>query len=66
MNLLIIKPFEILFSLAFLIIIYVISIGILYRKKSGILPYLVLILFPILGSIAIILSEVKIKSFLKK
>lgn len=61
MNFLIITPFQIVSSTILLIIVYVFAISILIKNKSGILPYLVLLLIPILGSLGIIIGN-----FLKK
>lgn len=57
MNLLVIKPFEILFIIAAVVVLYIVAISTLFKNKSGILPYLALILFPILGPLGIVFGN---------
>ena len=57
MNLLSITPFQILFAAMAIIVLYISAIMILFKTKSGILPYLALILFPILGPLGIIFGN---------
>ncbi|MCS3867662.1 hypothetical protein J3D55_000578 [Chryseobacterium ginsenosidimutans] len=57
MNLLSITPFQILFAAIAIIVLYISAIMILFKTKSGILPYLALILFPILGPLGIVFGN---------
>lgn len=57
MNLLIINPFEILFFITAVVVLYIAAISTLFKNKSGILPYLALILFPILGPLGIVFGN---------
>ena len=57
MNILSITPFQILFAAIMIIVLYISAIMILFKTKSGILPYLALILFPILGPLGIIFGN---------
>ncbi|WP_027378782.1 hypothetical protein [Chryseobacterium daeguense] len=61
MNILVITPFEILFVAIAVIILYIVAISILFKKKSGILPYLALLIFPVLAPVGIILGNFKRK-----
>jgi hypothetical protein len=57
MNLLSITPFQILFAAIAIIVLYISAIMILFKTKSGILPYLALILFPIFGPLGIVFGN---------
>lgn len=57
MNLLSITPFQILFAAMAIIVLYISAIMILFKTKSGILPYLALILFPIIGPLGIVFGN---------
>ncbi|MEY8758063.1 hypothetical protein [Chryseobacterium tongliaoense] len=57
MNLLVITPFEILFMVMAVAVLYIVAISTLFKNKSGILSYLVLILFPILGPLGIVFGN---------
>jgi hypothetical protein len=61
MNLLVITPYEILLVAIAVIALYIVAISILFKNKSGILPYLALILFPILGPLGIVFGNYKNK-----
>jgi hypothetical protein len=61
MNLLVITPYEILVVAVAVIALYIVAISILFKNKSGILPYLALILFPILGPLGIVFGNYKNK-----
>jgi hypothetical protein len=53
-NIIIITPFHILFGAIAIIVLYISAIMILFKTKSGILPYLAVLLFPIIGSLGIV------------
>lgn len=57
MELLLITPTKILAISILLLAIYIFAISIIYKNRAGLLPYLVLLLFPILGPLGIILGE---------
>ncbi|KIC62459.1 hypothetical protein RM51_13085 [Chryseobacterium taiwanense] len=57
MNLLVITPYEIILFAVAVIVLYIVAISTLFKNKSGILPYLVLILFPVLGPLGIVFGN---------
>ena len=57
MNILSITPFHIIFAVLTVIILYISAIMILFKTKAGILPYIALILFPILGPLGIVFGS---------
>jgi hypothetical protein len=57
MNLLIITPYQILFFAVAVIVLYTVAISTLFKNKAGILPYLALILFPVLGPLGIVFGD---------
>ena len=57
MNILSISSFQILFAAIAIIVLYISAIAILVKTKSGILPYVALILFPILGPLGIVFGN---------
>lgn len=57
MNILSISPFQILFAAIAVIVLYISAIAILVKTKSGILPYLALVLFPIIGPLGIVFGN---------
>lgn len=57
MNILVITPFEIIFAAITVIVLYISAITVLFKTKSGILPYLALILFPVIGPLGIIFGN---------
>lgn len=57
MNILSITPFQILFVGIAVLALYISAIMVLFKTKSGILPYLALILFPILGPLGIVFGN---------
>ena len=57
MSLLSINAFHILLGAFAVIILYIATIVVLLRTKSGILPYLALILFPVIGSLGILIGN---------
>jgi hypothetical protein len=57
MSLLSINAFHILFGAVAVIILYSAAIAVLLRTKSGILPYMSLILFPVIGPLGILLGN---------
>lgn len=57
MNMLVITSFQILFAAIAIIVLYVSAIMILHKTKSGILPYLAVIFFPVIGPLGIILGN---------
>ncbi|MDQ0592065.1 hypothetical protein QFZ37_000434 [Chryseobacterium ginsenosidimutans] len=57
MNILSITPFHILFAAITIIVLYISAIMTLFKTKSGILPYLALILFPIIGPLGIVFGN---------
>jgi len=59
MSILLITPFQILFAAIAVIVLYISAIMILFKAKSGLLPYLALIFLPILGPLGIILGNYK-------
>ncbi|ALR32259.1 MULTISPECIES: hypothetical protein [Chryseobacterium] len=59
MGILLITPFAILFAALAVIGLYISAIMILFKTKSGVLPYIALILFPILGPLGILLGNLK-------
>lgn len=54
MNLLVINPFDIIVVAVMIIILYAVSIAILFKNKSTIWPYLALLFFPVIAPIGII------------
>lgn len=56
MTLLILTPTEIIIYSVLLLLVYVYALSILIKNKSGLIPYLILICLPVLGSLYIILS----------
>jgi len=61
MNLLLITPSEILLAAMAVIALYIVAISTLFKNKSGFLPYLALILFPILGPLGIVFGNYRKK-----
>jgi len=61
MNLLVINPFEILLIITAVVALYIVAISTLFKNKSGILPYLALILFPIVGPLGIVFGNYRMK-----
>lgn len=57
MNILLITPFHIIFSAVAVAVLYISAIMILFKTKSGVLPYLLVILFPVIGSLGILLGN---------
>jgi hypothetical protein len=57
MSLLSINAFQILFGAVAVIILYIAAIAVLLRTKSGILPYMALILFPVIAPLGILLGN---------
>jgi hypothetical protein len=57
MSILIITPFQILFAAMMTMALYISAIMVLLKTKSGILPYLVVILFPIVGPLGILFGN---------
>lgn len=57
MSLLVITPFKILVVSFIIIVIYITAIALLLKNKSGILPYVILILFPVIGPLGIIFGS---------
>lgn len=57
MSLLSINAFHILLGAVAVIILYIAAIAVLLRTKSGILPYLALILFPVIAPLGILLGD---------
>lgn len=57
MNLLSITPFHIISVLMVIAILYIAAIAILYKNKSGLLPYLVLLVFPVIGPLGIVVGN---------
>lgn len=57
MSILAITPFQIIFAAIAIVIVYVLAIMILFKTKSGILPYLAVILFPIIGPLGILFGN---------
>ncbi len=57
MNLLVITPYEIILFAVAVIVLYIVAISTLFKNKSGILPYLALILFPVLGPLGIVFGD---------
>lgn len=57
MNLLVITPYEIILFAVAVIVLYIVAISTLFKNKSGILPYLALIIFPIFGPLGIVLGN---------
>jgi len=57
MSILIITPFQILFAGIMTMALYISAIMILLKTKSGILPYFIVILFPIIGPLGILFGN---------
>jgi spore maturation protein SpmA len=57
MKILAITPFHILFTIIGIAVLYISVIRILVKTRSGILPYLALILFPIFGPLGIVFGN---------
>ncbi|WP_312900550.1 hypothetical protein [Chryseobacterium taichungense] len=57
MNVLSITPFQIIFLLMAIVVLYVSAIAILFKNKSGLLPYLILLVFPVIGPLGIVLGN---------
>lgn len=48
-----------IFIFLFLIVtLYIYAISILYKKKAGIIQYLIILLFPILGALGIVIGNI--------
>lgn len=61
MNILLIRPPEIVVMFLLLITLYITAIALSFKNRSGISPYLALVFLPIIGPLGIILGN-----FLKK
>lgn len=57
MSILSINFLNITFLLLVLVVLYVYAISLLFKNKAGILPYLSLIFFPVIGPIGIIVGD---------
>ncbi|SEM60388.1 hypothetical protein SAMN05421856_104417 [Chryseobacterium taichungense] len=57
MNVLSITPFQIIFLLMAIVVLYVSAIAILFKNKSGLLPYLILLVFPVIGPLGIVMGN---------
>jgi len=57
MNILSINAFQILTVIIFVAVLYAAAIAVLFKNRSGILPYLALILFPLIGPLGIIVGN---------
>lgn len=57
MNILSITVYHIIFAGLGVLLLYVSAITILYKNKSGLLPYLAVLLFPVIGSLGIIIGN---------
>lgn len=57
MNVLLIRPLEIVLMFSVLVVLYSAAVVFLVKNKSGILPYIVLILLPIIGPLGIVLGN---------
>jgi hypothetical protein len=57
MNILVITPFHIMFTIIGIAVLYISAIRVLVKTQSGILPYLALILFPIFGPLGIVFGN---------
>ncbi|WP_294223749.1 hypothetical protein [uncultured Chryseobacterium sp.] len=57
MNILSINAFHIIFAAVAVIALYISAIMLLYRSKSGLLPYLAVFFFPVVGPLGIILGN---------
>lgn len=57
MNILSINAFQILTVLIFVAVLYAAAIVVLFKNISGILPYLALIFFPVIGPLGIIIGN---------
>lgn len=57
MNILSINAFQILTVTIFVTVLYAAAIAVLFKNRSGILPYLALILFPLIGPLGIIVGN---------
>lgn len=65
MNLLAITPNLILSAVFILTILYIMAVSVLIRNKSGILPYLLFFLLPIIGPLGIILESLMKNNYRK-
>ncbi|MGE4512728.1 MAG: hypothetical protein AB7E26_02780 [Chryseobacterium sp.] len=54
MNVLSITPIHIIFSGLAIIALYITAFAILFKNKSGILPYLAVLMIPVIGALGII------------
>lgn len=52
-----ISPFQIVLTSIAIILLYIIAISMLYRSKASLMPYIVLLLLPIVGAVGIILGS---------
>ncbi len=57
MNLLSITPFQIIAVIMAIVVLYVTAIAVLFKNRSGILPYLTLLIFPVIGPLGIIFGD---------
>ncbi|NML58172.1 hypothetical protein [Chryseobacterium cheonjiense] len=57
MNLLSINGFQIIAVFMIIAALYITAVAKLFKNKSGLLPYLALILFPVIGPLGIILGD---------
>ncbi len=66
MNILSITVYHIIFAGLGVILLYSSAIAILYKNKSGLLPYLAILFFPIIGSLGIILGNLSRQNRMNK
>lgn len=57
MNLLSITSFQIIAVFMAIAVLYVAAIAVLFKNRSGILPYLALLIFPVIGPLGIIIGN---------
>ncbi|AZA59195.1 hypothetical protein EG350_19240 [Chryseobacterium shandongense] len=57
MNILAINAFQILIGFILTAVLYAAAVAVLFKNKSGILPYLALIIFPVIGPLGIIIGD---------
>lgn len=57
MNILSINAFQILTGFMVIAVLYAAAIAVLFKNRSGIIPYLVLIIFPVIGPLGIIIGN---------
>jgi hypothetical protein len=54
----VIYPFEIVFYIVAFAVLYIYAISILFKNKSNFIPYLALLLFPVVGAVGIIVGNI--------